>query len=62
MTTSEGEFVCENCAQSFPINIKTIVRTETASPEGPGPELTFHDPECAEEHAARGGPRPTDDA
>src|SRR5262245_8790998 len=65
MTTSEGEFVCENCAQSFPINLATIVRTQAGSPDSPeasGGEVAFHDAECAEEHAARGGPRVADDA
>jgi len=53
MPTSGSEFVCENCAQSFPINLATVVRIQAESSDGPGRELTFHDPECAEEHAAR---------
>jgi len=62
MTMSDGEFVCDSCAQSFPINLATVVRIQAESPDGPGRELTFHDPECAEEHAARGAPRSADDA
>jgi hypothetical protein len=55
----EGEFVCDNCAGTFPLNLTTIVRTQSEGPDGKGPELTFHHPECSLEYQHRGGsPRP----
>jgi hypothetical protein len=42
MTTSGSEFVCENCAQSFRINLVTVVRIQAESSDGSGRELTFH--------------------
>ena len=59
---SEGEFVCENCAQTFPLHLTTIVRSQVEGPEGKGPELTFHDPACAKEYASRGAPKSTDES
>jgi len=60
MTASEDEFVCDNCAQSFPLHITTVVRSQTEGTDGEEAELTFHDPECSREYDRRGGPRPTE--
>ena len=54
MTMFEGEFECDNCAQTFPLNLSTIVRTQTeGAPAGKEPELTFHNPECSIEYKKR---------
>jgi hypothetical protein len=61
MTMSGGEFVCDSCAQSFPLNLTTIVRKQVEGPDAEGVELTFHDPDCSLEYERRGG-KPTEDS
>jgi len=58
MTMSDGEFVCDSCAQSFPLNLTTIVRKRIEGPDAESLELTFHDPDCSLEFDRRGG-KPT---
>jgi hypothetical protein len=55
----EGEFVCDSCAQSFPLTLPTIVRKQAQGQDGTGAELTFHDPACSLEYERRGG-KPTE--
>jgi hypothetical protein len=55
MTMFEGEFVCDSCAQTFPLNLTTIVRKQAQGPDGTDLELTFHDPDCSLDYERRGG-------
>ena len=55
MTMFEGEFVCDNCRETFPNNLDTKVRTTTFSPGVIDDERTFHSPECSLEWERRGG-------
>jgi hypothetical protein len=57
MTMFEGEFVCDSCAQTFPLNLTTIVREQTEGPNRKDMALTFHDAECSLEYERRGGNR-----
>jgi hypothetical protein len=47
--------VCDNCAQSFAIDLTAIVRRTIETPEGDREELTFCGPDCAIEYEKKSG-------